>query len=390
VCLEANRATCGGKTWSSGWRKRSFTDIQVRVEKETPMLRWLWMRWIDLLDKVEYWYSFFLEHRIRLHYDCDLFTLNIPKCIAIELLGGIQAGKQRSDIKMNELLPVIRDVAYHVYFVWNRRVMDHGTRFSGIDSMVVSGYYDNHATENEKIRINRILKSIKDHGARFTVALFDNVFGPDIIFTKEMMRTFYEKFIRWMEDDPQVGLILKPKKVGHFSILQSESTLIRQIGEHNRCRILHSSDGLMSYHLGSHVDMTVGIGISSAVTEAVISGGRGVHCDLPKQKEHTFYLWGFERLIFNDIDRLIAALKKLKSDPESNTHLGSWDEFMDLLDPFRDGRGRNRIGTCLTSLMKDIDRGLGRKEIFQQSLDDHRQKWGEYSVLHQNTARSMH
>ena len=59
-------------------------------------------------------------------------------------------------------------------------------------------------------------------------------------------------------------------------------------------------------------DISVGIKISSAVTEAVLAGCRGIHYynSLPYWKD--YYKWGYEKLVFDDLDGMIDAIKDIK------------------------------------------------------------------------------
>ena len=94
-------------------------------------------------------------------------------------------------------------------------------------------------------------------------------------------------------------------------------------------------------------DMSVGIGISSAVTEAVAAGGRGIHLDLTRQRSFPFYQWGYEKVVFDDVESMMAALRRYKADPNREPELGDFSQRMDQIDPFCDGRAGERVGTYI-------------------------------------------
>ena len=43
----------------------------------------------------------------------------------------------------------------------------------------------------------------------------------------------------------------------------------------------------------------------------MIAGCQGLHCDLSGTRFHPIYGWGRGNLVFEDLDNLIAALKKI-------------------------------------------------------------------------------
>jgi hypothetical protein len=121
----------------------------------------------------------------------------------------------------------------------------------------------------------------------------------------------------------------------------------------------------------------VGIGISTAIIEAAIAGCRGIHCDLTHFRSHEFYQWGYERLIFDDLDRLMVSVKGCKSGNSVYAELGDWSPFLDRLDPFRDGRAGERMGVYLRWCLEGFDEGLNRNEIIRRANEKYHNRWGE-------------
>jgi len=113
----------------------------------------------------------------------------------------------------------------------------------------------------------------------------------------------------------------------------------------------------------------------------VISGCRGIHCDLPKHPSYPYYECGYEKIIFDDINRLISALKRYKENPSSEPELGDWSKYIDKLDPFRDGGGGKRIGAYMCWLIKGFDRGENRDGAIEYADKLYAQQWGEDKVI---------
>ena len=77
----------------------------------------------------------------------------------------------------------------------------------------------------------------------------------------------------------------------------------------------------------------------------------------------------------------MASLKKYKGNPHSNSELGDWTPFLDELDPFRDGRGGERMGIYMRWLLESFDNGKNRDEVIQSANKLYAEKWGSDKVV---------
>jgi len=128
--------------------------------------------------------------------------------------------------------------------------------------------------------------------------------------------------------------------------------------------------------------MSVGIGMSTAANEAVAAGGKAIRCDLPAMRSHPFYQWGYEKVVFDDLDRMMAALKRYKADSSSEPGLGDFSPFVDQVDPFRDGKAGERIGAYIRCLLEGFDAGLDRDQVIEQANAQYAEAWGAQYVIH--------
>ena len=124
-------------------------------------------------------------------------------------------------------------------------------------------------------------------------------------------------------------------------------------------------------------DMAVGIGVSSALSEAVIAGRRGANCDLTKVHSHPYYQWGYNKIIFDDIDKLMDVMRRFKEDPESEPGFGDFSAVIDRLDPFRDGQAGKRVGTYMRWFLEAVDAGNGRETALQLVNERYAAEWEE-------------
>ncbi|MBW2053457.1 MAG: hypothetical protein JRI85_14645 [Deltaproteobacteria bacterium] len=353
----------------------------IKDKKELHFEQWISQKGRLLIHDVEYWMAFFKAFNVRIHHESDLFSSDIPKCIAIGILNGVQIGKQRSDFKMNELLPVIRYTCHHIFFTWNRRINCYAKYFKSIESFLVSGFPHDKFEQKAVQESTKLRTQLCNNGSKFTVALFDNAFNRDTPFTSDMMELFYSKFINWAIEDKEVGIIIKSKKPHILQSLPEAEKLLRDKRLDGRCIVIPDYSWFLCTHAANAADFSVGIGIASAVSEAVIAGCRGVHCDLAKQNLHIYYEWGYGKLIYDDIDHLISDMRKYREDPSAMHDLGNWSEHINELDPFRDGKSGARIGAYTRWLLEGFDEGKSRDKAIEYANRLYGQSWGEDKVV---------
>ncbi|HHT9105590.1 MAG TPA: nucleotidyltransferase domain-containing protein [Candidatus Wujingus californicus] len=340
----------------------------------------------DLLAQVYYWRSFYNEFDIRINYTAEEgLAKNIAQAIAFDIEkinSGFLVGKQRSEIFLPHSLYCIGYHPKHVFFVWNKRLRRYfSPNYNQNDMLVTTGYTNELFKENEDMSNLSIFQKLRSEGVDFIIALFDNMYGSDVHFSKKGMAEFYQSILQWIHDDPTIGLVIKSKKPSVINGLSTIHPLLRKVLESGRCIKMENELGRFPSEASFRADMAIGCGISSAVTEAVIGGCRGIHYDMTNLKNHEFYKWGYEKIVFDDLDRMMASLKKYKENPHSNSELGDWTPYLNELDPFRDGKGGERIGTYMRWLLESIDNGKGRDAAIQYANKLYSEQWGSDTTI---------
>lgn len=360
----------------------AFKNNAGRIKFISKTDRWLLKAGIALCKDVEYWRSFFRAFNIKIHIDAIEGGLqNIAQNIALDLAGGIRIGKQRSEwpCLVSDLSGCYPD---HVFFSWNSQApMFLEKNRNSNDYCIVSGFpYD--YTFSEHMEKNRhIRKSLRDKGVKFAIALYDNMYGNDFHFSKDMMASFYEKFLKWLIKDREIGLIIKSKKPQILQGMAEINTLLNTAKSTGRCIVMDNVYGRLPSEAAFAADMAVGIGVSSALSEAVIAGRRGVNCDLTKVHSHPYYQWGYNKIIFDDIDKLMDVMRRFKEDPESEQGFGDFSAVIDRLDPFRDGQAGKRVGTYMRWFLEAVDAGNGRETALQLVNERYAAEWGQDKVI---------
>lgn len=360
------------------WRKNLYLHTPT-----TATQRWVAAEAATLLGEVQYWLSFYEEFNVKIHVDINEGShVTVARSIAAEMHGGIHVGRQRSDSWGLDTLGHHPD---HVYFVWNQRgaLCAEGNR-NRIDSTVISGFpHDN--TWSDESSTAELRRNMEDNGAKFVIAFFDNAFWWGGGFSRTILRSFYTAFLRWVIEDPTLGVITKSKKPVVLEDLPELEELMGQAVSTGRWINLTDVFGRLPSDASRAADISVGIGISSAVTEAVAAGGRGVHCDLRTMRSHPFYQWGYEKVVFDDLDRMMDAFKCYKADPAAIVGFGDFSNHMDQIDPFADGRSGERAGTYLRWLLEAFDQGKDQENALRHANQQFTTAWGDDKVMTTNS-----
>ena len=345
---------------------------------------WMLMTGNDLLKSVHFWKSFYADFGIRLLFAAEeMCAHSIAQCVAFDSAAdpkGLLIGRQRSDMFSSGW--DLGRYTKHVLFTWNVRAPEYiKPENEHVDAMVASGYpYEIVRGQGEHVSL------LRDRGVKFIVALFDSNHGVRRIqFSTGGMAAFYEAFMNWALEDSEVGIIVKSKKSGIVETLPEKTRgLIEKAEAAGRCVRLTGLKGRLPSEASAGSDMAVGIGISSAVTEAVIGGARGVHYDLPALTKHEYYGWGRGTLVFDDLAALMAALRAYRKDKTACPGLGDWTAYMDRLDPFRDNKGAARMGEYAGFLLNGFDGGNTANGALGYANTVYAEKWGHDKIKQTN------
>jgi len=378
----------GVAPWSPGrsnaWTRRVLrcSPAQAPASSDHEAETFVMARAARLLRDIDYWRAFYRAHRIAV----DTFLLSdsdaagITRRIAMDLEGGVTVGTQRSFYA-----PPVDQVhgtrPHHVHFLWGDPI--HAFKPEIYDcpkTMVVAGYPFDAAFLGQQPETAEIASRLCTAGARFTVALLDNAFG-DFYITRSMIVSFYRAFLTWALREGDVGLVIKPKRPFQFETLHELDGLLDEAKRTGRCVVLSQALGRFPSDASRCADLSVGLYLASAAIEAAIGGHRAVHCDLSRLRQHPFYAWGYRKVVFDDLEELVAAIQRYKHRPEDEPGLGDHTPVIDQLDPFRDGKAGARIGTYLRWLLEAFDDGLDRDGAVARAHERYAARWGADKIM---------
>lgn len=362
--------------------RKKVADLDHKPKDEIE--KWICKTGKNLFDEVNYWSAFYRAFNVKIHFIIGGGDLKyIAQSIAFDLnssKGGLLVGKQRSELYWPSL-SILGSYPLDVFFAWAPRAEQYlSPNVNQIITSVCTGYPNDIVFHHKRTDATKLRDLLRSTGTDYIIALFDNVHGPDIGYSTATMEKFYLAFLTWLLEDHTVGILIKSKKSLVLQNLPSVLPILSKAGATGRCILLGDEFGRLPVDASLASDISVGIGISSAVIESAIAGCRSIHCDLTHLRSHEFYQWGYERIIFNDLDHLITAMKRHKSDRRSCPELGDWTPFLDRLDPFRDGRAGERMGTYLRWCLEGFDDGLDRDEAIRYANKKYTSIWGNDNV----------
>jgi len=371
-----------------GWLVNTKERVGFEIDK------WIFQKAKILIKEIQMWKVFYKTFNVGLYFLAGEESPSyISRGIAFDVLGdvgGFIVGKQRSELGDSPKALT----GYHtkdIFFSWNERAKEFlKPQYNKVSTQVIAGHPNDMNFYEKDEHLELIRKRIMGNGAEFIVALFDTGHGLGKSFLTPDMESFYKAFLTWIMEDTSVGLVIKSKKPYILKTLPKINHLLADAQATGRCKKLTNEVGRLPSDASRIADIAIGAGVSSAVTEAVIAGCRGCHYHNAFPKRHIYYKWGHGRIVFDDLEQLMNALKKYKSNPELVPELGDWSAYMTLLDPFRDGKSGRRMGDYFRWCLQGFDARLPRDDVMKQANEKYTSKWGtDYIINHQLVKEGM-
>ncbi len=364
--------------------KEDMKTLKVKGRARSDLDSWISNAAKGLISSIERWMVFYKFFNIKIVFDMSMggeLSEKFAQSIAMAFVGGIRVGVQRSILMFTENKPYLRFNTNHIFFTLSKLTNIHKGTSNIIEKFIISGYPFDQVFYRGSLR-NNPRDQLKNGDKKFVVALFDEVYGGgDSRTTRNMTVEFYRKFLEWLIEDEEIAIISKEKDPDVFERLTEIHDLVAQAKTTGRYIRLENPRGRLPSDASYGADIAVGIELSTAVAEAVISGCKGVFCDSAKHLFHPFYKWGRDKVVFDDIDRLMTALKRYKDNREAKPKLGDWSSHLEDLDTFRDGKAGERIGSYLRWLLVSLDKGKTRDEAMQYADMLYTEKWGGDKII---------
>ena len=204
-------------------------------------------------------------------------------------------------------------------------------------------------------------------------AVFENKDYHDQLFPNEKLEACYKFLFNWLIKDKEVGLIIKPKRISRLKNLSNIDHLLKRAINTGRCHVVKDEVGAIPWHYFEISDVAVSIAIDSiptSVLDCVINNNnkRAVFFDFPqlKKSEPDLYSWGENKVVFQDIEKMMTSLSNFKSNIKSDSNFGLWrKDYIKNIDTFGDRKCGYRIGSYINFLLKNFDNNLDSNKAIE-------------------------
>ena len=349
--------------------------------------RWLRAETLRFEEDKKHWKSLFQRQNIKVF--TTWFKYNSDHCVIAEAIreaGGALAVYQRSyEGNATAQTALCTDIQFTFSQDSARIEAEAGSR---IDYCVVTGYLGDHRFPLVKDAARQVRENLELNGARFVAAYFDEGAFADARWgiTYGRLRAHYGFLLEKVMSEPSFGLVLKPKTPHTLRArLGPLAELLDQARATGRCHIYDAgvlqgevppAQAALSADLVIHCSVSAG----TAAVEAVLAGVPAVLIDEDGWTISPLYRLEKGRVIFNDLEALWYTWHDHRSLQKGMAGFADWSSLLETLDPFRDGRAAERMGTYLKWLIEGFEAGLPRKVVLDDAAERYCAAWGADKV----------
>lgn len=259
---------------------------------------------------------------------------------------------------------------------------------SAIDCYVTTGYLGDHRFLLVREEAAQVRRRLQQHGARRIAAFFDEGSFPDARWGVDARRLqgHYAFLLEKLLRESDFGLVLKPKV---------PSTLVKRLGPvgellgravaTGRCHVydegvLQGSAPPAQAALSADLAIHGSVASGTAAVEAALAGVPTVLIDDDGWKTSPLYKLGTGRVVFDDWEALWHTWQENRTSPGAVPGFADWSPILDEIDPFRDGRAAERMGTFLKWMIEGFSAGQSREAVIAQAAERYRRAWGEDKI----------
>jgi hypothetical protein len=367
--------------------KRPALETKKGEEYSIREKKWIQEQIVRYRAEFNYWIDVFGMNNIRIYL--SWFKYSAEHCViadAMENVGGITTIYQRA---FEELPTPVSTIASDIVFGFSPWNADIERKCGSIIPYHVSvGYFGDHRFELLRKPAQEIRDKLKNNGAQYIIAFFDENSGTDPrwILGHEFMRRNYEFLLSKILLEPWLGVVFKPKTPRTLrKRLGPVKDILERAEETGRCFVfeggaLHGSYPPAIGALCADIVIHGHLYAATAGVEAALAGVPTLLLDREGWPVSRLYELGVGKVVFNDWESLWEACNENRVSKANNNGFGDWSSLLDRIDPFRDGRAAERIGTYLKWLLDGFKEGLSRETVMADAAERYEKRWGKDKV----------
>ena len=337
-------------------------------------------------NKAVFWKSFFNEYKIKLHiswYKHD--AENIAISSALKDIGGVNAIYQRSyegssHISLTNVVDLSFGFSKYHYVVETENK-------SIIPYHIAVGFMGDYRFNLMKKSAEKIRNKLFSNNADFIITYFDENSGDDGRWWNdhEKIREDYEFLIDKVLSNPWLGLVFKPKNSSNLRQRLGPTVQYLEAAEQTgRCVVLESTGTLKNHYPPAFGAMAADVAIgnmysATAALEASLSGTPTLLIDKFGWKDKILDLLG-NKIIFKNWESLWERCEDYMNSKYTISNFGDWSPILNDLDPFRDGKAAERVGTYLCWILEGFKNGQSRESVLSDAAQRYTAIWGEDKI----------
>lgn len=362
------------------------------AQSRGPEGKWLNQRIQDYEARRAFWTELFEAHNGKIYASFnkpDPALCSIAD--ALRDLGGVLAIFQRSyESHPTPQTSVSAELVFN-FSNWTAEVEQLSS--SVIPYHVATGYLGDHRFNLLRARSGSIRSSMKQNGARRILAYFDENSADDerLHSGHRFMQENYDFLLGKVLAEPWLGLVMKPKnpdtlrrRLGPVAPLLEEAETTGRAyvyeggavqGSHSPAEAAMEADLVVQGHLCAG---TAGI-------ESALAGVPTLLMDREWWPVSPLYQLPVGVVVFQQWPDLWKACLEHWDSPSGTPGFGDWTTILDELDPFRDGKASERMGTYLQWILQGFSAGLDRNTNLADAAERYCREWGYDKVTQINS-----
>jgi hypothetical protein len=348
---------------------------------------WLTQQMSDYRRLRAYWTDLFAAYKVKVYI--TWFKYNGTHCAiadALQDLGGVTVIYQRAyESRPSPDTTIGADIV----FAFTQSMAEVERRAnSSIRYHVTTGYLGDHRFPLLSNSARTVRDTLKRHGSKHILAFTDEWSGDDSRWHTghQFMRENYLFLLEKVLAEPWLGLVIKPKSPRTLrQRLGPMAEILERAEATGRCYVYEDGALQGSYPpaaaaLAADIAIHGHLCAATAGMEAALAGVPTLLLDREGWPVSPLYRLGLGRVVFTDWDELWNALVEHWASPGGIPGFGDWTPMLDELDPFRDGRAAERMGTYIQWLIEGFKAGLDRETVMADAAERYCKIWGKDKV----------
>ena len=359
------------------------------LRSNSKKTRWINAKLIQLFNDVSLFEAFFAHFIVCIHYGAYAYGRHMMASnLAINLVGGADLIHHWSDY---DQVDIFMGSPHDVFFAWGPFYKKGFLEkpYYLVQNFVYTGYIYDFTINLYQQNARLLRQKLFGAGARFIVAFFDSQLSEgEMSFFNEEQEKLYRYLLTKIIEDRQFGLILKSKRTRTLEDFRKSypqlSDLFQDAVSTGRCLILPIKTFLTE--ASQAADLALGAGIcSTTMIEAQLAGIPAIVYNAEQRTDHPLFQEGHHKIIFTDFQELVGVIEGFQA-KQPKKGWGDYSFVMHRIDPFRDQKAYQRVGSYLYNLYAGFLNGQSKHEAIHQANRLYRQAHGIENVMDSLTA----